>query len=57
VSWQAHIGGLITGTLVAIGMAYAPPGPRRNTVQWGTYAVVLALVVLTTAVAILRVRG
>jgi membrane associated rhomboid family serine protease len=57
VSWQAHIGGLITGTLVAIGMAYAPPGPRRNTVQWGSYAVVLALVVLTTAVAVLRVRG
>ncbi|UUY48764.1 rhomboid family intramembrane serine protease [Streptomyces yangpuensis] len=53
VSWQAHVGGLITGALVGLGML-APTGARsRALVQWGTCAVVFllaaALIVLRTA--------
>ncbi|MFE2426285.1 rhomboid family intramembrane serine protease [Streptomyces sp. NPDC059373] len=56
ISWQGHIGGLVTGTLVAIGMAYAPR-QRRRLVQWGTCAAVLVAVVAVTAVALARITG
>jgi len=56
VSWQAHIGGLITGTLIAIGMMYAPR-ERRRLVQWGTTAAVLALTLILTAVAVAQVTS
>lgn len=42
VSWQAHIGGLVVGAVIAIGMVY-PPASRRNIVQIGTVAVVIAV--------------
>ncbi|MBV8927511.1 MAG: rhomboid family intramembrane serine protease [Mycobacteriaceae bacterium] len=42
ISWQAHIGGLITGALVSAAYAY-PPRQRRNLVQ---VAVTIAVVVL-----------
>ncbi|MFJ3974543.1 rhomboid family intramembrane serine protease [Streptomyces sp. NPDC090021] len=53
VSWPAHVGGLITGALVGLGML-VPTGARSRTfVQWGTCAVVFllaaALIVLRTA--------
>jgi membrane associated rhomboid family serine protease len=54
VSWQAHLGGLITGTLVAIGMLYAPR-ERRDLVQWGTAGAVLALSLILTVVAVAQV--
>lgn len=56
ISWQGHIGGLVAGTLVATGMAYAPPG-RRRAVQWGTCAAVLVAVVAVSAVAVARISG
>ncbi|MDX6346293.1 MAG: hypothetical protein QOF84_1083 [Streptomyces sp.] len=56
ISWQGHIGGLVAGTLVAIGMAYAPR-ERRRLVQWGTCAAVLVAVVAVTAVALARING
>ncbi|MFF4080706.1 rhomboid family intramembrane serine protease [Streptomyces sp. NPDC001777] len=45
IAWQAHVGGLIAGTLIAIGMVHAPR-ERRDLVQYGTCALVLAAVVL-----------
>ncbi|WP_393059250.1 rhomboid family intramembrane serine protease [Streptomyces sp. LN549] len=45
IAWQAHVGGLIAGALIAIGMVHAPR-ERRNLVQYGTCAVALAVVVL-----------
>ncbi|MEU8696379.1 rhomboid family intramembrane serine protease [Streptomyces sp. NPDC048680] len=45
IAWQAHVGGLIAGTLIAIGMVHAPR-ERRNLVQYGTCAVALIVVVL-----------
>ncbi|MFB7555485.1 rhomboid family intramembrane serine protease [Streptomyces brevispora] len=45
IAWQAHVGGLIAGTLIAIGMVHAPR-ERRNAVQYGTCAVALVVVVL-----------
>lgn len=44
IAWQAHVGGLIAGTLIAIGMVHAPR-ERRALVQYGTCALVLAAVV------------
>lgn len=45
IAWQAHVGGLIAGVLIGIGMVHAPR-ERRNLVQFGTCAAVLAAVVL-----------
>lgn len=45
IAWQAHVGGLIAGTLIAIGMVHAPR-ERRNLVQFGTCAAALVVVVL-----------
>lgn len=44
IAWQAHVGGLIAGTLIAIGMVHAPR-QRRTLVQYGTCALVLLAVV------------
>ncbi|MFG1805444.1 rhomboid family intramembrane serine protease [Streptomyces sp. NPDC049040] len=56
VSWQAHMGGLVAGTVVAIGMAYAPR-ERRDVVQWGTAAGVLVLTVVLTVIAVAQVTS
>ncbi|NUS15765.1 MAG: rhomboid family intramembrane serine protease [Streptomyces sp.] len=56
VSWQAHIGGLVAGTAVAIGMAYAPR-ERRDLVQWGTAAGVLVLAVVLNVIAVAQVTS
>ncbi|MFF5898191.1 rhomboid family intramembrane serine protease [Streptomyces argenteolus] len=44
IAWQAHVGGLVAGTLIAIAMVHAPR-ERRNLVQYGTCALVLIVVV------------
>jgi membrane associated rhomboid family serine protease len=51
LSWEAHIGGLVTGALVAVGMLGPASGRGRALVQWGTCAAVFLLV---AAVVLLR---
>lgn len=46
ISWEAHIGGLVTGAVIAVAMAYAPRS-RRALVQWGTCVAMLAAVAVT----------
>lgn len=40
ISWQAHVGGLVTGALVAAAYVY-PPKERRNTIQAAVTVVML----------------
>jgi membrane associated rhomboid family serine protease len=56
VSWQGHLGGLVSGTLIAIGMVYAPRD-RRALVQWGTCAAVLVASLVLTGVAVAHVTS
>jgi len=42
ISWQGHIGGLVTGAVVAAAFAYAPR-VKRTVVQAGAVAAVLVL--------------
>jgi membrane associated rhomboid family serine protease len=47
IDWRAHLGGLVTGALVAAAMAYAPRDERRSAVQAvACIAVTVLLVVL-----------
>ncbi len=49
IDWRAHVGGLVTGSLLAVIFAYTPSGPHRNQLQAaGCAAVALVLVVLVT---------
>ncbi|MEU9096555.1 rhomboid family intramembrane serine protease [Streptomyces sp. NPDC048361] len=52
IAWQAHVGGLVAGVVVGIGMVHAP-AERRALAQWGSCAAVfalsLALVLIRTA--------
>ncbi|MEU6094294.1 rhomboid family intramembrane serine protease [Streptomyces sp. NPDC047079] len=49
IAWQAHIGGLVGGVVVGYAMVHAPR-ERRNLVQYGTCALVLAAVVVMALV-------
>ncbi|MGW2814357.1 rhomboid family intramembrane serine protease [Streptomyces sp. NPDC001415] len=42
IAWQAHVGGLVAGVLLGIGMVHAP-AERRDLVQWGSCLLVLAV--------------
>jgi membrane associated rhomboid family serine protease len=48
IDWHAHVGGLITGALVATAMVYAPRS-RRNVVQAAGCVVVLLIIVAVIA--------
>jgi membrane associated rhomboid family serine protease len=50
ISWQAHLGGLVTGALVAAAYAYAPKD-HRATVAW---VVPLAGIALLAGLAVMR---
>ncbi|MEV6394955.1 rhomboid family intramembrane serine protease [Streptomyces sp. NPDC051907] len=49
IAWQAHIGGLIAGAVIAFGLVHAP-SKRRDLVQFGTCALVLAASLVTIVV-------
>ncbi|MFJ7997006.1 rhomboid family intramembrane serine protease [Streptomyces sp. NPDC096310] len=44
IAWEAHVGGLVAGVVIAIGMVHAPRA-HRNVVQYGTCALVLLVTV------------
>jgi len=56
ISWQGHIGGLVAGSVMALGMAYAPQR-RRALVQWGTCAAVLVAALAVTWIGVTQITG
>lgn len=56
IAWQAHIGGLVVGALIAYAMVHAPRKHRRL-VQYGACAVMLLLVVATCVVRTLQLTA
>ncbi|MHA7140144.1 MULTISPECIES: rhomboid family intramembrane serine protease [unclassified Arthrobacter] len=48
ISWQAHLGGLLTGTAAAAIIAYAPKGKNRSLIHWGGLAGLAVLLVALT---------
>ncbi|MEV6689375.1 rhomboid family intramembrane serine protease [Streptomyces sp. NPDC051130] len=50
VSWQAHVGGLVTGALATLGLLMPAAGRKRVLLQWGSCAAVFLLAVLLIAV-------
>jgi membrane associated rhomboid family serine protease len=53
ISWQAHIGGLAVGALIAYAMVHAPRKNRRL-VQYGSCAAMLLLIVVACVVRTLQ---
>ena len=45
IDWRAHLGGLLTGTVVAAALAYVPKGQRRSAAQAAACAVVLVVLI------------
>ncbi|WP_344329170.1 rhomboid family intramembrane serine protease [Streptomyces macrosporus] len=56
IAWEAHLGGLVVGAVVAYAMVHAPRD-RRALVQYGTCAVVLLGVVVACAVRTAELIG
>jgi len=49
ISWEGHVGGLVTGAVLAAAFAYAPRG-RQKAVQVGASTIVAAVLVILTVV-------
>ncbi|QER88446.1 rhomboid family intramembrane serine protease [Streptomyces tendae] len=56
-SWQGHLGGLLTGGLVALAFAYAPRDGRRAAVQIGACAGLAVLLAVLTVVKVSELTG
>ena len=57
IDWRAHLGGLVTGAVVAAALAYAPRGPRRTAVQVAACTGVALLLVLAVALRTAALSG
>jgi membrane associated rhomboid family serine protease len=51
IDWRGHVGGLITGAVVAAIYAYAPKGPSRGRLQAGGVAAVAVVLAATGFIA------
>jgi membrane associated rhomboid family serine protease len=49
IDWRAHLGGLVTGALIASAFAYAPRDTRRDRIHVAACATVLVLLLIATA--------
>jgi membrane associated rhomboid family serine protease len=49
IAWEAHIGGLVAGALLALGLVHAPR-EKRSLVQYGTFGLVFVAVLVTVLV-------
>lgn len=47
IDWRGHVGGLITGAVIAAIYAYAPKGPARDRIQAAGVGVVAAVLAVT----------
>ncbi|MBB1245636.1 rhomboid family intramembrane serine protease [Streptomyces durbertensis] len=56
IAWQAHLGGLVVGAVVAYAMVHAPR-ERRALVQWGTCALVAVLLLALTVARTINLLG
>jgi len=46
IDWRAHLGGLVTGAVLAAAFAYVPRGPRQTLLQVGAVAAVVVVLVV-----------
>lgn len=56
-SWQGHLGGLLSGSLVTLVYAYVPRGPRRGLIQAIACAGILVLLVVLTVGKVTELTG
>ncbi|MEU8873831.1 rhomboid family intramembrane serine protease [Streptomyces javensis] len=56
IAWQAHVGGLVAGTVVAYGMVHAPR-EKRALVQRGTCVLVLLAIVAMVWIRTVQLTG
>ncbi|MGW4031953.1 rhomboid family intramembrane serine protease [Streptomyces sp. NPDC004838] len=56
ISWEAHIGGLVTGVLLAIGLVYGPR-EHRKILQAGTFAAVLLVIAVALLLRTVALTG
>ncbi|MBN3929276.1 rhomboid family intramembrane serine protease [Streptomyces verrucosisporus] len=56
IAWEAHIGGLVVGAVIAWAMVYAPRA-RRALVQYGTMAAVLLAITVVCVIRTVELLG
>lgn len=56
IAWEAHVGGLVVGALIAYAMVHAPRN-RRSMVQYGACAAVALVIVAICVVRALQLAG
>jgi membrane associated rhomboid family serine protease len=56
IDWRAHVGGLVTGALIAAAFAYAPRDGRRDALHVGACVAVVVLLVVATVARTVSLR-
>jgi membrane associated rhomboid family serine protease len=57
IDWRAHLGGLVTGALIATVFAYAPRGPRQSTLHAAACVAVAAALVIAVVLRTAQLTG